>query len=105
MNIKNRVNKKQNDLKAFCFSLLLMVFFFTEFVSGAGNVQVFADKSSQNQITYKSSDTVYVEALVEGQWVTRSWSAEGSINETDIFGISPAFEIYLRLVVHVKISP
>lgn len=53
-------------------------------------------KTSEHQIRFTSGKTVYVEALIEGQWIGRCWSADGNVPSQCPPSAAPAFEIEIQ---------
>lgn len=53
-------------------------------------------KTSEHQIRFTSGKTVYVEALIEGQWLGRCWGTDGNVPSQYPQFAEPAFEIEIQ---------
>ena len=49
-----------------------------------------------HRVRYSSGDATYAEALDDGRWVGRGWSASGRINSPDRRDAAPAFELAIK---------
>lgn len=54
-------------------------------------------ETSEHEVCFTSNRTIYIEALVDGQWVGRYWSADGRIDQERRFTKpEPAFELRIK---------
>ena len=53
-------------------------------------------KTSEHEVRFISGKTVYVEAMIEGQWLGRCWGADGSVRSRYPQFAEPAFEIEIK---------
>src|SRR5512146_490542 len=61
------------------------------YAQGSAGIKV--DVSLNHEIRYVSGKAAYVEALQEGRWVGRYWSADGRIEPARFWGGDDAFKI------------
>jgi len=59
-------------------------------------MDIVVGKTSTHDVRFVSGETVYVEALTEGQWVGRSWGTDGEVPSHRSRSAEPAFEIDIR---------
>ncbi len=64
--------------------------------SEAGYTGVAVGQAPEHEVRYTSGETVYIEALVAGQWVGRQWAADGQIDLGSRSGANPAFELEIK---------
>lgn len=64
------------------------------FAQESGDIKV--EVIPRHEIQYVSGKTVYVEALQDGRWVGRYWSADGRIDPAKFWGDDDAFKIRMK---------
>ena len=64
--------------------------------SDAGLTEVALREGPEPEVRFISGTTVYVEALLGGQWTGRSWNADGRINSPAWRRVEPAFRIEVQ---------
>lgn len=59
-------------------------------------MEIVLGKTSEHGVRFISGETVYVEGLVEGQWVGQCWSSDGEVDCPPGQFAEPAFEIEIK---------
>ena len=59
-------------------------------------MEVVLGKTSEHEVRFISGKTVYVEALIEGQWLGRCWGTDGNVRPQIPPFAEPAFEIEIK---------
>ena len=59
--------------------------------------QITVGEGPERQARFASGGMVYVEALVEGRWIGRSWSAQGRSEPSTMHRPEPAFHIEIKV--------
>jgi len=63
---------------------------------GAGFTDIAVGGAPEYEVRYTSGKTIYVEGLVDSQWVGRYWTADGRVNFPYWRWATPAFEIRIK---------
>ena len=71
-------------------------FVLTATVYASDYTEIYMEQSEEHEIRYTSGKTIYVERLVQDQWMGRYWSADGRIPFSYLKWADPAFHIEIK---------
>src|SRR5215472_15757773 len=88
--------KKSSLLLAIGLAALLMAA--VPFFSHIAYADVSIKENAAHEIRFTSGQAIYVEALIDGRWIGRYWTADGRINVPYEMYVDNAFEIQVNNV-------